>query len=161
MYPAGDAHQSTREVPELRALHNTTLMRTSLSPLKWSETGMAQTRVASLDNALMVVRNPRSYTGLKAAGLGATLPPPGVFCGVTSSWPLDMATRDETTATLAHKWQEDRKWQMNPVFLTQKWSNDPKMDQQTVPWHGGKIWNISKSGWYYWKTQRTENINYV
>ena len=34
---------------------------------------MAQTRVASLDNALMVVRNPRSDTGLRAAGLGATL----------------------------------------------------------------------------------------
>jgi len=34
MYPASDAHQCTREVPELRALHNTTLMRTSLSPLQ-------------------------------------------------------------------------------------------------------------------------------
>jgi len=56
---------------------------------------MAQTRVASLDNAMMVVRNPPSDTG----GLGATLPPPGGFCGVTSSCPVDMATQDETTDT--------------------------------------------------------------
>ena len=51
----------------------------------------------------------------------------------------------------------DRRWQMNPVFLAQKWSNDQQMDHQTVPWHGGKFGNTSKSGWYYWKTQRTEN----
>jgi len=35
---------------------------------------MAQIRVASLDNALMVVRNPPSDTGLRAAGLSTTLP---------------------------------------------------------------------------------------
>jgi len=46
---------------------------------------MTQTRVGSLDNALMVVRNPRSDTGLRAGGLGATLSPPGGFCGVTTS----------------------------------------------------------------------------
>jgi len=45
---------------------------------------MAQIRVASLDNALMVVRNPPSDTGLRVAGLGATLPPPGGFCIVTT-----------------------------------------------------------------------------
>jgi len=61
--------------------------------------GTAQTRVAPLDNALMVVRNSPFDTGLRAAGLGATLPPPGGFCGVTASWPVDMAMRDETTAT--------------------------------------------------------------
>jgi len=46
---------------------------------------MAQTRVASLDNALMVDRNPPPDTGLRAAGLGATLAPPSGFCGVTAS----------------------------------------------------------------------------
>jgi len=46
---------------------------------------MAQIRVASLDSALVVVRNPPSDIGLRVAGLGATLPPPGGFCGVTTS----------------------------------------------------------------------------
>jgi len=99
---------------------------TSLSPLQWSETGMAQTRVVSLHNALMVSRNPPSNTGLRADGIGATLPPPGGFCGVTASWPVDMATRDETTTTSDRR---DRRWQTNPVFLTQKWSNDQQKDQ--------------------------------
>jgi len=52
---------------------------------------MAQTWVAYLDNALMVVRNPPSDTGLRVAGLSATLPPPDGFCGVTGSCPVDMA----------------------------------------------------------------------
>ena len=47
----------------------------------------------------MDVRNPPSDTGLRADGLGATLPPPGDFCGVTVSLPVDMETRDETTVT--------------------------------------------------------------
>jgi len=42
--PGGDVHQSTREVSEVRVLHNTTSMRTSLSPLQWPETGMTLTR---------------------------------------------------------------------------------------------------------------------
>jgi len=46
---------------------------------------MTQTWVASLDYALMVARNPPSDTGLRAAGLGATLPPPNGFCGITPS----------------------------------------------------------------------------
>jgi len=46
---------------------------------------MAQIRVASLDNALMDVRNPPSDTGLRVAGLGATLPPLSGFCGITTS----------------------------------------------------------------------------
>jgi len=56
---------------------------------------MDQIRVASLDNALMVVRNPPSDTGLRVSGLGATLSPPGGFCGVTTSSPVDMALHDE------------------------------------------------------------------
>ena len=56
---------------------------------------MAQIRVASLDNALMDVRNPPSDTGLRVAGLGATLPPPRRLLRRNNLMTVDMASRDE------------------------------------------------------------------
>jgi len=132
------------------------------SPLQWSETGMAQTRVASFDNALIVVRNSPSDTGLRAAGLGATLPPPGGFCGVTASWPAsaDMTTRDESQCpwkgTTHGEKMRRRRWQTNPVYLTKRvklprnWSKNSH-----VTWRE----NLNKNETSQFRSDTTEKRN--